>query len=170
MIDDHSKGRARKSDDVGAPHANIHSVDELRAMSPNVEVMIVDSNVCNDECFTALDLSSISNLKVFEVGDYSFAFVDEVKLIGLNRLERVVIGKHCFIKSFEKNPNRHFYLKNCEKVRELKMGRYSFSDYSVCEIENVPSLEVIEMGDVNKSGDNFKYASLELKSDCERMK
>ena len=135
-----------------------------------MEVMIVDNNAYNEKCFTALDLSSISNLKVFEVGDYSFAFVDEVKLIGLNRLERVVIGKHCFRKNLEKNPNRHFYLKNCERLRELKMGRYSFSDYSVCEIENVPSLEVIEMGDLNERSCNFFYASLELKSDSQRMK
>ena len=135
-----------------------------------MEVMIVDNNAYNEKCFTALDLSSISNLKVFEVGDYSFAFVDEVKLIGLNRLERVVIGKHCFRKNLEKNPNRHFYLKNCERLRELKMGRYSFSDYSVCEIENVPSLEVIEMGELNQWSGNFYYASLELKSDSERMK
>ena len=133
----------------------------------------MDNNACNDKCFTALVLSSFSNLKVFEVGDYSFAFVDEVKLIGLNRLERVVIGKNCFTKeknSWGNDPNRHFYLKNCERLRELKMGCGSFSDYSVCEIENVPSLEVIEMGDVNKESDNFYYASLELKSDCERMK
>ena len=136
-----------------------------------MEVMIVDSNVCNDECFTALDLSSISNLKVFEVGDYSFAFVGEVKLIGLNQLERVVIGKNCFTKeknSWGHDPTRHFYLKNCERLRELKMGCYSFSDYSVCEIENVPSLEVIEMGVLNEESGNFFYASkLELKSDCE---
>ena len=66
-----------------------------------MEVMIVDNNACNDKCFTALVLSLFSNLKVFEVGDYSFAFVEEVKLIGLNRLERVVIGKNCFTK--EKN-------------------------------------------------------------------
>ena len=138
-----------------------------------MEVMIVDSNVCNDECFTALDLSSISNLKVFEVGDYSFSFVEEVKLIGLKQLERVVIGMNCFTKekySWGYDPNRHFYLKNCERLRELKMGRYSFSDYSVCEIENVPSLEVIEMGELNEESSNFNYASLELKSDCERMK
>ena len=51
-----------------------------------MEVMIVDSNACNEKCFTALVLS-FSNLRVFEVGDYSFAFVDGVKLIGLNRLE-----------------------------------------------------------------------------------
>ena len=90
-------------------------------MSPNVEVMIVDSNVCNEKSFTALVLS-FSNLKVFEVGDYSFAFVDEVKLIGLNRLERVVIGKNSFTKDKNcgrKDPQRHFYLKNSERIREL---------------------------------------------------
>ena len=142
-------------------------------MSPNVEVMIMDNNVCNEKSFTALVLS-FSNLKVFEVGDYSFAFVDEVKLIGLNQLERVVIGMNSFTK--EKNsaghdPNRHFYLKNCERLRELKIGCYSFSDYSVGVIENVPSLEVIEMGVLNEESGNFFYASkLELKSDSQRMK
>ena len=142
-------------------------------MSQNVEVMIVDNNACNDKCFAALALSFFSNLKVFEVGDYSFSFVDEVKLIGLSKLERVVIGGNCFTKkknSCSYDPSRHFYLKNCERLRELKMGRYSFSDYSVCEIENVPSLEVIEMGELDHWSGNFYYASLELKSDCERMK
>ena len=75
------------------------------------------------------------------------------------------------MKSFTKNkngysqdPNRHFYLKNCPKLKSLKMGRYSFSDYKVIEIENVDALEVIEMGDLNEESFNFAYASLELKS------
>ena len=138
-----------------------------------MEVMIVDNNACNDDCLTTLALSFFSNLKVFEVGDYSFSFVDEVKLIGLNQLERVVIGKNSFTR--EKNdcgndPSRHFYLKDCERVRELRIGRYSFSDYSVFEIENVPSLEVIEMGELDEDSYSFRYASLELKSDSQRMK
>ncbi len=152
------------------PDANIHSIDELRTMSQSVEVMIVDNNACNDKCFAALALSFFSNLKVFEVGDYSFAFVDEVKLIGLNHLERVEIGKKSFTKCKNdggNDPNRHFYLKDCERLTELRIGRYSFSDYSVCEIENVPSLEVIEMGELNGDGSNFYYASLELKSDSQ---
>ena len=138
-----------------------------------MEVMIVDNNACNDKCFTALVLSLFSNLKVFEVGDYSFAFVEEVKLIGLNQLVRVVIGMNSFTKeknSVGNDPNRHFYLKNCERLRELKIGCYSFSDYSVCEIENVPSLEVIEMGELNEVSASFHYASFELKSDSQRMK
>ena len=93
---------------------------------------------------------------------------------GLNQLERVVIGKKSFTKRKNGwpsyNPNLYFYLKNCEKVRELKMGHHSFMDYSVCEIENVPSLEVIEMGELNEYCYNFYYASLQLKSDSERMK
>ena len=50
------------------------------------------------------------------------------------------------------------------------MGRYSFSDYDVCEIENVPSLEVIEIGTMNEASANFYCASLELKSRWDGMK
>ena len=145
------------------------------SMNRDIEVLIMDFCVCNDESCTSLDLSSYVSLRVFEVGDECFRYVNEVKLIGLKQLERVVIGKKCFTKEKNSNgndPNRHFYLKNCERVRELKMGRYSFSDYSVCEIENVSSLEVIEMGELNgwNGSDNFYYASLELKSEIDEMK
>ena len=110
------------------------------------------------------------------MGDHCFKETEELKLIGLNGLESVVIGEICFC-SFsydpdknEMNPNRHFYLKNCKKLRELKIGRFSFVDYSVCEIENVNSLEVIEMGELNEVSVNFCHASLELKSDSQRMR
>ena len=73
--------------------------------------MIVDNNACNDKCYYQLDLSSLTNLKVFEVGDYS-----------------------------------------------------------VCEIENMNRLEVIEMGKLNEESFNFWYASLKLKSDYDGMK
>ena len=147
------------------PHANVHSIDELEPMSQSVEVMIVDNNACNDMSYQLLDLSFISNLKVFEVGDYSIAFVEEVKLIGLNVLERVVIGNDSFIGP--NNENGYFYLKNCERLKELKIGYGSFSDYSVCEIENLPSLEVIEMGELNELSCSFYRALLELKSDSQ---
>ena len=108
------------------------------------------------------------------MGDECFTETDELKLIGLNQLERVVIGNHSFTKvgystKEGMNPNHHFYLKNCKRLRELKIGCQSFMDYSVCEIENVPSLEVIEMGELNEESHSFLDASLELKSDCEIM-
>ena len=110
------------------------------------------------------------------MGDYCFRETEELKLMRLNELERVMIGKYCFYSvSYDAdkdgmNPNRHFYLKNCERLRELKIGHHAFEDYSVCEIENLPSLEVIEMGELKEWSGNFYYASLELKSDSQRMK
>ena len=147
--------------------------EENQFLHNHLEELIVENNGCNGPEWTALDLGFISSLRLLEVGDNCFENVEEVKLIGLNQLESVVIGENSFTKKKNgtgKNSNRHFYLKNCEKLRELKMGPYSFNEYSVCEIENVPSLEVIEMGDLKEGSGSFYYASLELKSDCERMK
>ena len=50
------------------------------------------------------------------------------------------------------------------KLKSLKIGRYSFSRYTVCEIENVDALETIEMGNENQWSYAFSRASLELKS------
>ena len=147
--------------------------EENQLLHSHIEELIVESNSRNGIEWRALDLGFISHLRLFKVGDECFENVDEVKLIGLSKLERVVIEMNSFTKRKNSCGNdsiRHFYLRNCERLRELKIGRYSFSDYSVCEIENVPSLEVIEMGELNEESYNFYCASLELKSDCERMK
>ena len=158
-----------KVDDL---RVEIHNWNEWENVNKSVTQLVIPANCCNEAEWSMFDVSGLKWLKSIEIGDECFENVNEVKLIGMNRLERVVIGQNCFTK--EKNscgndPNRHFYLKNCERLRELRMGRYSFSDYSVCVIENVPSLEVIEMGELNRNSSNFYYASLELKSDYQRM-
>ena len=155
------------------PNAIIHSLGDFVRVKRSVEKLIVDRNACNNKDGIVLDLSSFSNLKVFEVGDYSFAYVKEVKLIGMSQLERVVIGRKCFTEKSDCGcccPDSHFHLKNCERLRELRIGHTSFDEYSVCEIGNLPSLEVIEMGELSEASGNFKWASLELTSDYDEMK
>ena len=132
---------------------------------PLLKSLKVKSNCFRD--VTALKLDGLSRLEVFEVGDDCFTNVKELQLIGLNELKSVVIGENSFTK--EKNDwgddsERHFFLKDCEQVKELRVGRYSFSDYSVIEIANVSSLEVIEIGDLNGISYNFYSASLRLRS------
>ena len=166
-------GKMKEEMDVRKKPVVVSSVHDLKNVSAGVGVLVVDSGCCNDYGLRELDFSRFRNLREVTVGDNCFKNVDKVKLIGLKQLESVVIGKHCFTNykyDYGNNPNRHFYLKNCERLRVLKMGHYSFFDYSVCEIENVPSLEVIEMGELNGDSFNFSYASLELKSDSQRMK
>ena len=167
-------GKMKEEMDVRKKPVTVSSVDDLEYLGEGVGVLVVDSGCCNDSGLRELDFSRFSNLREVRVGNECFNDVKKVKLSGLSKLERVVIGENSFTKVKDDwpsyDPNRHFYLKNCERLRELKIGRFSFSDYSVCEIENVPSLEVIEMGELKKGSVNFRYASLELKSRCDGMK
>ena len=57
-----------------------------------------------------------------------------------------------------------FAKKSIDYFTTVGITKYSFSDYAVIEIENVNSLEVIEIGDAKERGYGFYYASLELKS------
>ena len=147
--------------------------EESQLLHSHIEELIVSSNSCNGREWSVLDLFFMSHLRLLEVGDECFENVEEVKLIGLNQLERVEIGENSFTKCNHNTDfdwNRHFNLKNCERLRELKIGCGSFRDYIVCEIESVPSLEVVEMGELNEGSNNFCYASvLELKSECDGM-
>ena len=128
---------------------------------------VVENRIRNESNVQLLDLSRFAKLRELKVGDECFIHVNELRVIGLSELERVVIGENSFTKhknGYGNDPNRHFYLKDCPKLKSLKMGRYSFSDYSVCEIENVDALEVIEIGKLNEESNNFYSASLQLSS------
>ena len=129
--------------------------------------LMTGRNVCLFEDVTAFDVSKYPKLKTLMIGIESFKYVNVLNITGLNALESVVIGKNSFTKeknSYGNDQSRHFYLKNCPKLKSLKIGSYSFSDYSVIEIENVNALEVIEIGYLNENSYSFFYASLELKS------
>ena len=143
------------------------SENDWDRMDKTIEVMNVSDNSWNEKELTELDLSGFVNLRELKVGNECFMYVNEVKLIGTSKLESVEIGMNSFTKEkgqWGNDPNRHFYLKNCPKLKSLKMGRYSFSDYSVCQIENVDALEVIEIGDLDYWSNCFYWSSLELKS------
>ena len=130
-----------------------------------VEELVIGSGCCNGKEWNRLDLDLVPSLKSLSIGDGCFANVSEVRLVGLSELERVVIGKISFTKSgFCSVPDRDFYLKNCPQLKLLVVGNQSFSGYTVCEIEDVDALEVIEIGDLNGRSFNFYSASLELRS------
>ena len=155
------------------PNVNVHTRDELMSLSSSIMQLIVDCDCCNEEDLSLLNICQWPLLSVIEIGSYSFKHVDVVELTGLSRWGRVVFGRNCFSKQksgIGHYPTGHFSLKDCERVRELKIGRYSFNDYGVCVIENDASLEGIEMGEVTTENYNFYYAPLILKSVFQGMK
>ena len=134
-------------------------------VSKDMTELVVPNSRCND--MTVLNMGAFTKLKLLSIGNDCFENVSELDLVGLSALERVVIGENSFTKQktgYGNDPNRQFYLRNCPSLKELKVGRYSFSDYSVIEIEKVGALEVIAMGELNEASYNFYSASLELRS------
>ena len=159
--------REEEKEEGNALRVEIHSELEWNSFDRSVGELVVCSSCCDEASWKTLDLGELKSVRRVEIGDECFMHVEEVNLVGLKKLESVVIGENCFTKkknAYGKNPNRHFCLKDCPKLKELKVGRYSFSDYTVCEIESVDALEVIEMGRLNYVSCNFFSASLELKS------
>ena len=127
----------------------------------------MDTLACNTPSFTKLDLFSFVQLRQFEVGDISFGYVKEVKMIGLKWLESVVIGEECFTKEeneMRKSPTRHLCLKDCERLRELRIGNHSFENNSSWVIVNLPSLEEMEVGEWRKKNGNRSESALIVKS------
>ena len=130
--------------------------------------LLIGSNKCNTESIVELDLFKYPMLKSVRIGDESFMYVKKMKIIGLRELESVEIGMNSFTKyknSTGDDPNRRLWITYCPSLRELRIGDYSFSDYSMIEIESVDALEVIEVGSLSVQAANFYYApSLKLKS------
>ena len=152
------------SDGHGKTSVALRKGNEL--LHNHIEELTVCDNACNREEWKVLDLSLLPLLKDLAIGSECFGCIEEVKLIGLTELKRVVIGKKSFCNSRSCDDDsavRHFHLKNCPSLVSLKIGKSSFHNFTVCEIESVDSLELIEIGEM----DNlccFERASLELKS------
>ena len=145
--------------------ANVHSWDELNALDASTETIIVADGSCNDDdAITELDLSRFKNLTSLIVGDDCFGYVTTMNVVEMDNLESIRIGMHSF-GSYER-ADYSFSVKNCSSLKELRVGPDSFRKWNYTEFENLPSLEVIQIGYMHSyDGDNFNFASLELKSE-----
>lgn len=157
------------------PEANVLSTLDWNGISKSIETIYVDTNACNDQSMTVLDLNGFNALKCFLVETYSFSYVTTVKIVGLPCLERVVIAMNSFTQyknaygvdseSMKEQTGHRFSVKYCEKLKELKIGRFSFADYSLCEIENLNALKEIQIGLLDNRSDNFYNAVFRAKSE-----
>ena len=126
--------------------------EENQLLHNRVEVLIVKDNSCNGTEWKVLDFSFMPRLRKLEIGDNCFEKVEKVKLNGLNELERVEIGNRSLRQ--EDMHDSSFEMKDCEKVKELIIGKKSFNIFGKFSLENTPSMERIIM-----KGENFYWAS-----------
>ena len=80
------------------------------------------------------------------IGDDCFKNVNEFVIDGLNELESVKIGKDSFSLSWDTRKGSKCLIMNCDGLREVEIGGWSFEYYEVLELKNLPSLHSIQMG------------------------
>ena len=68
--------------------------------------------------------------------------VNEFVIDGLNELKSMKIGKN----SFYLSKGSKCLIMNCDGLREVEIGDWSFDYYEVFELKNLPSLHSIQMG------------------------
>ena len=132
-------------------------VIDLSSIPLSVEDLRFEDYSQVDSTVLSFNLSPFSHLKSVTIGDDSPI---EFIVNGLNELISIHIGMNSFTRSRRSGAerwNREFHVKNCGCLRELIIGRYSFSDYCVFDLSNLPQLRTISIGTVDQSY-NFYYA------------
>ena len=95
---------------------------DFLSLDENVEGIEVKNGMCNNEAFEEWSMEEYVRLRELIVGDECFQFVKDLKIVGLNALEKVEIGKQCFCKASD----GVFEMRDCEKLKSVKIGDGSF--------------------------------------------
>ena len=91
--------------------------------------------------------SFLHSLKRIVIGDRCFGKVRVVELDGLDELESVVIGRESFMISSSERSDGSCRIMNCSKLKSIQIGYKAFEDYYSFELNNLPSLQSIDIGD-----------------------
>ena len=96
--------------------------DDFVLLDEDVEGIEVKNGMCNNEAFDEWSMEEYVRLRELIVGDECFQFVKDLRIVGLNALEKVEIGKQCFCKA----SGGVFEMGDCEKLESVKIGDGSF--------------------------------------------
>ena len=87
------------------------------------------------------------------IGNGRFGKVRMLELNGLSELESVVIGQNSFRIDYDERNDGSYRIVNSPKLKSIQIGYRSFEDYHSFELNNLPSLQTIDI-----SGWCFRYA------------
>ena len=89
------------------------------------------------------------------------------KIDGLNRLKTIKIGNNSFThkkNSYGYDASKSFHILNCESLKSIQIGEYSFSDFAgEFELKNLPQLQSIQIGTIGSWSYNFYYSSFVIR-------
>ena len=120
--------------------------NDLSKLMESSNELLIANGLFNEDGNTSLNITNNRELKRIEIGGGCFGNVREFELDGLSELESVVIGKESFRIRDGKRRDDSCRIVNCPKLKSIQIGIKSFSDYHSFELNNLPSLQSIDMG------------------------
>lgn len=137
---------------------------DIPTFSSTITQFVVKDGLHNNPSLNELDLSRFKRLQEIDIGNDCFQSVVSVRIVSLKQLVRVTIGENCFNGKGNGQGCRYwtFQLKSCPQLLELKIGNNSFCNYGICQIEDMPFLTLITIGDDMNELGCFRYSSLKL--------
>ena len=122
---------------------------------------------CNSAYLTSFDVSAMKYLSSITVGNENLYYTNTFIVHGLFKLEKIAVGGNSFTKSKKGhgcNRSRSVSIKNCEKLQEINISEYSFSDYGGgFELQDLPSLKYLIIGGVQKTSGCFYCSSFQIR-------
>ena len=130
--------------------------------SDTTEKIVMKSGVSNHPDICEWELSACKRLVELVVGDDCLQYVSELRLSGLKCLEKVEIGVKCFCKS----EGGEMEVKDCAKLKSVKLGDGCCVHWSGFVIRNCDALQEVRIGD----GCFVNCENTVFESECYRMK
>ena len=113
------------------------------------------------------DVSLLLNLESIEIGNNCFGSVQTFQIDGLNRLKTIKIGNNSFTQKrywYENDKSKSFHILNCESLKSIQIGAYSFIDYAgEFELKNLPQLQSIQIGTIGSYSGNYHHSSFVIR-------
>ena len=154
-------------------------LNDLNELDSSIINMNIPSWSFNNELsMIELNLNRFVNLESIEIGNNCFGSIQRFEIEGLNRLQSLKIGINSFtqfkLNDFKndwygsidncRNESKSFHILNCESLKVIEIGRYSFADFGgKFELRNLDNLESIKIGEIGCRSMNFNWSSFKIR-------
>ena len=108
--------------------------------------LTIPSDYLNRSDITSLSIPIHWDLKRIVIGTDCFGSVRLFELDGLSGLESVKVKRQSFKSNDGERNDGVCRIVNCPKFKSLEIGDGSFCDYHSFELNNLPSLQFIDIG------------------------
>ena len=95
-------------------------------------------------------MSAFKLIKSIEIGNDNFFYAKAFLFYDLLKLQHLIVGSNSFTQtknSYGYDKSKSFHILNCESLKSIQIGEYSFSDFGgEFELKNLPQLQSIQIG------------------------